>query len=81
MSRESFRKLDKAHHYRAQHQVKYLVSRPRFSVPENTLLLSILLLRMAIVGGETGQKQRLVKHLEVIGKLCTKKYTITIHDS
>ena len=44
------------------------------------LLLSKLLLGAAIVGGETRRKESLVKCLQVIGKLCTKTYTITIHD-
>ena len=47
------------------------------------LLLSKLLLGVAIVGGDTRRKESLVKCLQllqVIGKLCTKTYTITIHD-
>ena len=35
---------------------------------------------MAVVGREMKQKESLVKCLQFIGKLCTKTYTITIHD-
>ena len=33
-----------------------------------------------MIGGDTRRKESQVKCLQVIGKLCTKTYTITIHD-
>ena len=57
-----------------------LVSQTLFLETLTKLLLSKLLLGVAIVGGDMRQKESLVKCIQVIGKLCTKTYTITIHD-